>query len=442
MGRAGATVDDAATKTPPLSTGDPHPALNWCIGDSSSLKSVLSDLACVADSTCPLLIEGESGTGKELAARIVHEISSGGKAPFEAVNCGAIPESLLESELFGHVSGAFTGAVRSHRGLFERATEGTVFLDEIAEMPQSAQVKLLRVLQEGAFTPVGSENLLHSNARVVAATNKDLRLEVKNSGFRKDLFYRLNVYPIRIPPLRERREDVPLLIDHYLDVYSKKMGRPRPRVQPAALRRLLVYSYPGNVRELQNIVSALLIEVRTSPEITDKHVISVFSRHRVMENLPTEWEPSEREERPGETVRQDLGKWVLEQLRLYHFNFAMTERMLTLRRREAEDPRAVPVCSRLCLTYYFQGEGLRALAQERWNLDAATVRVGGNSAFVPKVRSKLSRFLSTAINAMERGGNTPAKRLISLRKTFGKLPANYHDDLVRFAREFERGRWS
>jgi transcriptional regulator with GAF, ATPase, and Fis domain len=429
---------DTPSKAPAGEIRDLHPALRQYVGRSVSLQSVLSDIISVAGTSCALLVEGESGTGKELTAKVVHEISCGEKAPFEVVNCGAIPESLLESELFGHVPGSFTGAVRIHRGVFERATDGTVFLDEIAEMSLSAQVKLLRVLQEGTFTPVGGEELRRSNARVVAATNKDLRGEVKKGNFRRDLFYRLNVYPIRLPPLRNRREDIPQLIDRFLDQYSKDMGRPRPRLNPAALKRLLVYSFPGNVRELQNIVSALLIESRVGAEITDKHVVSVFSRHRVQEGLSEEGDISDS----GEDVRENLGRWVLDQLRIYHFNFALAERMLALRRKESDAPGAVPVCSRLCLTYYFQGEGLRALAEERWNLDAATIRIGGNSALMPRVKGKLSRFLCGAIQAMKSGGSSPAARLIALRKSFGKLPASYHDDLARLAREYEKGRWS
>jgi DNA-binding NtrC family response regulator len=398
----------------------------------------LSDIVSVAGTSCALLVEGESGTGKELTARIVHEISCGGSAPFEAVNCGAIPESLLESELFGHVPGAFTGAVRMHRGVFERAAQGTVFLDEIAEMSRSAQVKLLRVLQEGTFMPVGGEETRHSKARVVAATNRDLRDEVKDGSFRRDLFYRLNVYPIRLPPLRKRREDIPQLVESFLDKYSEEMGVPRPRLNRAALRRLMVYSFPGNVRELQNIVSALLIEARGSGEITDKNVVAVFSRHRVQETLAPEVEDGD----PVVEAKKDMGRWVLDQLRLYHFNFALAERMLALRRKDAADPRDVPVCSRLCLTYYFQGEGLRALAGERWNLDAATIRISGNSALMPRVKGKLSRLMRGAIDTMKGGGGTPSSRLIALKKSFGKLPASYHDDLARFAREYEKGRWT
>jgi DNA-binding NtrC family response regulator len=413
------------------------------VGRSSAILAVLDDLQSVSTTRAPVLLEGESGTGKELVARLIHEEGSRGRAPFEAVNCGAIPETLLESELFGHVPGAFTGASRAHRGVFERAREGTVFLDEIAELSLSAQVKLLRVLQEGTFTPVGGEGTRRSGARVVAATNRDLRVEVRKGRFREDLYYRLNVFPIRIPPLRERREDIPPLIEHFLDRHAREWNRPRPSVRPDALRRLMVYSYPGNVRELQNIVSALLIEARGGSEIRDRHVVAVFSRHRLAEparddDLPAAKEAGGNAEAPA----ADVGQWVLVQLRRYHFNVALAERMLTTRQREVDDPRRIPVCSRSGLTYYFQGEGFRALAQERWNLDAAAVRIAAERALEPRVRAKLERFLATAIGAMRGDSLTSGQRFLGLRKAFGKMPQTYQEDLLKLAEAFERGRWS
>ncbi len=407
------------------------------------MMAVLDDLESVSTTRAPVLLEGESGTGKELVARLIHEHGSDGRAPFEAVNCGAIPETLLESELFGHVPGAFTGASRAHAGVFERAREGTVFLDEIAEMTLSAQVKLLRVLQEGTFTPVGGEGTRRSGARVVAATNRDLRGEVRQSRFREDLYYRLNVFPIRLPPLREHREDIPPLIDHFLDRHAQEWKRPRPVVRADALRRLMVYSFPGNVRELQNIVSALLIEARGGEEIRDRHVVAVFSRHRLAEPMlgsgaPTPESPAGDPEAPA----AEVGGWVLAQLRRYHFNIALAERMLTIRQREVNDPRQIPVCSRSGLTYYFQGEGFRTLAQERWNVEAAAVKVAGERALEPRVRAKLERFLAAATGAMRGGGRTPGQRFLALRKAFAKMPQAYQEDLLRLAEAFERGRWN
>jgi transcriptional regulator with GAF, ATPase, and Fis domain len=421
---------------------DSHPALRRCVGHSDAIRTVLADVANVAATPCPVLIEGESGTGKELIAAIIHEISQGNSAPFVVTNCGAVPETLLESELYGHVAGAFTGAVRSHRGVFERAADGTVFLDEIGEMPQAAQVRLLRVLQEGTFIPVGGEERRRSRARVLAATHRDLRKGVRQGSFRKDLFYRLNVYPIRIPPLRSRREDIPPLIESFLESCAAELGLPCPRLHPAALRRLMVYSYPGNVRELQNVVRALLIEAQGAQRILDRHVAAVFFRHRLQESdLAKEAGPAEGSDADRQT-RPATGPWVLEQLRRYGFNVALAERLLCARKRNALDSQAIPVCSRSGLTYYLQGEALRALAEERWDLDAAAMRVAEDAVLESRVRSKLERLIGQARKAVAQGGAAPGRRLLMLRKAFVKLPQTYHEDLVRLFREIEKGRWS
>jgi transcriptional regulator with GAF, ATPase, and Fis domain len=413
-----------------------HPALSQCVGRSRAIRAVLADVVRVADTRFPVLLEGPSGSGKELIASIIHRLSCEGQVPFEAVNCGAIPEPLLESELFGHVAGAFTGAVRAHRGLFERAGEGTVFLDEIAEMSPAAQVRLLRVLQEHTFVPVGGEERRRTRARVIAATNRHLETDVKRGRFREDLYYRLNVFPIRLPPLRERHEDVPLLIAHFLGKYASEHGRVQPRLHPSALRRLMVYSYPGNVRELQNIVSALLIEARGAAEIRDRHVVAVFSRHGLHEPLAPETPGgAEGDGKSGHSV----GAWVLDQLRLYHFNLALAERMLASRRRDAGNPRTVPVCSRSALTYYLQGECLRALAVDRGNVDAALLRLAGEPALVPRVRGKAARIMRSAHQAIDGGGSTPTQRMIALRKAFAKVPPEYQPDLLHFCGESARG---
>jgi transcriptional regulator with GAF, ATPase, and Fis domain len=414
--------------------GERHPALSRCVGRSPAIQAVLDDVMCVATARCPVLLEGESGTGKELIAGIIHEISCEDGAPFETVNCGAIPESLLESELFGHVSGAFTGAIRAHRGVFERASRGTVFLDEIGEMALTAQVRLLRVLQDGSFVPVGGERKQKTRARVIAATNRTLEQAVRAGEFRRDLFYRLNVFPVRLPPLRDRREDLPLLIEHFFDERAEALDRPRPRVHPAALRRLMVYAYPGNVRELQNIVSALLIEARGGREILDRHVSAVFSRHRLRETLPESADDGSQRLQPG----GEVGVWVIEQLRAYHFNIALAERMLTARRHDAGKARRVPVCSRSGLTYYLQGEAFRALTDERLNLEAAALRLSGDPTLAPAVRRRLEKFLSVAQRALERGGASPGQRMISLRQAFPKLPHGYRDDLLRLLEVIER----
>ncbi len=426
---------DDGDDSPWRQTGTESPRL---VGNSPAIRAVLSDLQAVSAARCPVLLEGESGTGKEFVARSIHQLSCRTRAPFEAVNCSAIPETLMESELFGHVTGAFTGAIRPHKGVFERARDGTVFLDEIAEMSPAAQAKLLRVLQEKNFIPVGGETLRTTHARIIAATNRDLKKEVSKGGFREDLYYRLSVFPIRLPPLRERREDIPLLIEHFLNSYALELGVPRIRIQPDALRRLLVYSYPGNVRELQNIISALLIEARRAREISDRHVAAVFSRHRLHEPMPSP-DGAKAEADATDDDPPQVGAWVLDQLRLYRFNIALAERMLILRRRDSRDPRSVPVCSRSGLTYYLQGEGFRALAAKHWNVDAAALDLARDNLLVPRVRDKLHRYLASARDALEQGGDNPGPRLIALRKAFSKLPETYQQDVLRLAERLEQG---
>ena len=415
-----------------------EPTLRRFVGASPAVESILSDVVGVAGANVPILFEGESGTGKEQLARIAHELAAGEDAPFEAVNCGAIPEALVESELFGHAAGAFTGAHRDHRGVFERAAGGTVFLDEIAEMPLPAQVKLLRVLQEGTFSPVGGEEQRRCRARVIAATNKDLQREVEARRFRQDLFYRLNVFPIRIPPLRERREDIPLLVHDFLDRLSLETGLPPRSVDTDALRRLSVYGYPGNVRELQNIVRALVVEARGGTRITDPQVIAVFSRHRLTDIEPA---PIPRIG-PVQIESEEVGRWVLDELRRYFFNLALAERMLEDRKRTGGDRRAVPVFSRSGLTYYMQGECFRALAESGWDRGRASARVAGDAQLVPRVRAKLDHFLDGALDALRGADARYEHRLLATHTRFAKLPECYAPYLRGLVDEFHRGRWT
>jgi two-component system response regulator PilR (NtrC family) len=208
----------------------------------------------VATTSTNVLITGESGTGKELIARAIHVNGPRKNMPFVAVNCGAIPEALIESELFGHVRGAFTGAVAEHIGLFKQADQGTIFLDEVGELPLHLQVKLLRVLQEKAFTPVGGSRPSKVDVRVISATNRDLRREMEDGRFRGDLFYRLNVVQIVMPPLRSRKEDIPALAHYFMRKFAASHGKRVEEISSGALMSLMSYSYPGNVRELENIV--------------------------------------------------------------------------------------------------------------------------------------------------------------------------------------------
>ena len=221
---------------------------------SEKMKRVLEAVSRVAKTDSTVYIHGESGTGKELIAKAIHLASERKKNPFIAINCAALPETLLESQLFGHEKGSFTGAVRSTKGLFTQAHEGTIFLDEIGDMPLSIQAKLLRALQEKQFYPVGGERPVDVDVRVIVATKSDLESEAKQGRFREDLFYRIHVIPLHLPPLRERKEDIPLLVEHFLRKFSRQTKKEIKGLTPAAMQRLMLHDWPGNVRELENTV--------------------------------------------------------------------------------------------------------------------------------------------------------------------------------------------
>ncbi len=251
------------------------------IGKSKAMQNVFTLMKRVADTPTTVLIAGESGTGKELVARGLHKAGSRNKSPFVPINCGAVSESLLESELFGYEKGAFTGATSLKQGKFEFADQGTLFLDEVGEMSLNLQVKLLRVLQEHEFQRVGGNKEIRVDVRIIAATNRDLKEEVEKNRFRGDLFFRLNVVRIDMPPLRERREDIPFLVAHFLNKFCEKLDRPIKEVHPDVMSALYGYSWPGNVRELENVIERALVlcrgdailpedlplELRQTPEI-------------------------------------------------------------------------------------------------------------------------------------------------------------------------------
>ncbi len=229
------------------------------IGTSAAIQHVLEAVETVATTHANVVVAGETGTGKELISRAVHNLSSRKGKALIKVNCASIPRELFESEFFGHVKGAFTGALRHRAGRFELADGGTLFLDEVGEIPLEMQSKLLRVLQEGQFERVGDERTRQVDVRIIAATNRDLKREAEKGRFRQDLYYRLNVFPIEVPPLRERREDLPLLAAHFLDQVARELGRPEPRLTQAGARQLQGYDWPGNVRELRNVIERAVI---------------------------------------------------------------------------------------------------------------------------------------------------------------------------------------
>lgn len=246
--------------------------LDHMIGTAPKMRAIFELIGNIAPQSSRVLITGESGTGKELVARAIHENSARSKNPFITINCGAFPETLLESELFGYMKGAFTGANENRSGLFQAAHGGTLFMDEIGNMSVTMQVKLYRVLQEGKVRPIGSTEESDVDVRVIAATNKDLEKEIAEGRFREDLYYRLSVIPIHLPPLRERREDIPLLARDFLERFSKSMSKNIDGIEPEAIRLLEVYDWPGNVRELENTI---------------ERAVALESRHRIStEALP------------------------------------------------------------------------------------------------------------------------------------------------------------
>ncbi|MBW2630835.1 MAG: sigma-54-dependent Fis family transcriptional regulator [Deltaproteobacteria bacterium] len=244
-------------------------------GKSRGMLKVYSLVKKMADTIANVLILGESGTGKELIAMAIHENSSRNDGPFVVINCGGIPENLLESELFGYMKGSFTGAYADKPGLFEMAHKGTIFLDEIGELSPFLQVKLLRVVQEKTFRRVGGARDISVDVRIISATNQNLEGRVKTGDFREDLFYRLNVIPVRVPPLRERKEDIPLLVNHFIEKYSREYNKEITRISPYAMALLVEYPFPGNVRELENIIERSIALETTNIILPENLEISV-----------------------------------------------------------------------------------------------------------------------------------------------------------------------
>jgi transcriptional regulator with GAF, ATPase, and Fis domain len=244
------------------------------VGESPALQAVLAHVVRVAPTDSTVLITGETGTGKELIARAIHKRSQRAARAFVSVNCAAIPPSLIASELFGHEKGAFTGAIQRRLGRFELAEGGTIFLDEIGELPLDTQIALLRVLQEREFERVGGAKVILANVRVIAATNRDLQRSIGAGVFRSDLYYRLNVFPVEMPPLRKRNEDIPLLVEYFIDRYTSKAGKKIRGISRATLDRLKSYSWPGNIRELQNVIERSVILCETENFTVDESWLS------------------------------------------------------------------------------------------------------------------------------------------------------------------------
>ena len=248
-----------------------HGRFGEIIGTSARMQEIYQIIEAVSQNKSNVLLSGENGTGKELVARTIHAKGALASKPFLAINCGALSETLLESQLFGHRKGAFTGAIEDHDGVFQAADGGTLFLDEISEIPLPLQVKFLRAIQEKEVTPLGSTRPVRVDVRIIAATNRDLEQAVRSGTFRTDLFYRLNVVPIHLPPLRERRQDIPLLVEHFVQEFGRAYGVEPKRVTAVALERLVSYAWPGNIRELQNAIERAFA-LSGEPEITPRNL--------------------------------------------------------------------------------------------------------------------------------------------------------------------------
>jgi two-component system response regulator GlrR len=267
---------------------------------SPKMQALLEQVARVAESDATICISGETGTGKEVIARVIHCNSKRARGSFIAINCGAIPESLFESELFGHVKGAFTSAQSAKRGLFQMAEGGTLFLDEIGEMPLNLQVKLLRAIQEREVMAVGAERPTKVNVRIITSTNKDLSAAVRAGAFREDLYYRIQVFPITVPPLRERRDDIPLLAQHFLQQSARRMHKEIRGFLPAAMQKLMLYSWPGNVRELENVIEKVVV-------LTNQDMITP-------DLLPTSTESTEGQLKPLTEAKEEFERNYLKEV--------------------------------------------------------------------------------------------------------------------------------
>ena len=262
------------------------------IGNSLALEAVLDGVKRVAPTSSTVLIQGETGTGKELIARAIHNVSPRCGRPFIKLNCAAIPLDLLESELFGHEKGAFTGAIAQKLGRFELADKGTLFLDEVGDIPPSLQPKLLRILQEQEFERLGSSRTHQVDVRLVAATHRDLAEMVRNGEFRSDLYFRLNVFPVQLPPLRERREDIPALVMHFIELLGRRVGRQIDHIPPETMSDLCSYDWPGNIRELQNLIERALI--LSEDGVLPNPLLTAGTQHIGVVPTPTTLMDSER----------------------------------------------------------------------------------------------------------------------------------------------------
>ena len=414
-----------------------HPPLSKILGESDAMLALFRDLVEFADSRATILIQGESGTGKELIAKAIHELSRRRHGPLEIVDCSSIPKELIESELFGHMRGAFTGAVRDRRGAFDLAHHGTIFLDEIGDMTLGSQTRLLRVLQEGKFRPVGGEKQHSVDVRVIAATNVDLRQAVQEGRFRKDLFFRIQVFPVHLPALRDRDGDVEVLTRAFLKRFFADDGMATPEIDPAVFVELGHYSFPGNVRELQNMTEALAIRSRAAGSVTLDALHDVFRSMNIRLDGSTpvsSFEDVGRAEFDGPAPPRDVlpvrsvmpdtldgldtGAKVVQAWRQSSFNLLEASRRLRARKLDGDD---VPVTDRAQMSHYLDGEILQAFLEEG-GLAGAVERLAGSNPARGRAARRVKRVIEQLALAAQRG---------EPHRAFPRLPKEYRDAVRR-----------
>ncbi len=469
-----------------------HPETQDLVGESAAVFALLEDIVSLAGTDYTVLLHGETGTGKELAAQLLHRLSRRRDAVFEAVDCSSMPQELIESELFGHVKGAFTGATRDFRGAFERADGGTLLLDEIGDMDLRSQTRLLRVLQEGSVRRLGGDRAVPVDVRVIAATNRDLAALVRAGRFREDLYYRIQVCPLRIPALRERGEDRLVLFGHWMQQLAGELSR-RPRaLTPAARRALLEERFPGNVRQLQNVVRRLLVARNARGPVEESELQRVLAQSASAPRAPTsegsgrdephgggtglEPVPRSPEGRTGGPVGrvhaldevanqvpparheveslppsgaeaqrlssgpriEDVGGWVLETLREHQFNLLSAARTLQQARLRGATREQVPVFDRGALDYYLCGEFFRRLVEHAYAVDTVVADLAGNARLIPRVRRKVRAYLRP-LRARRTLDRKAAAEL--LRDGYRRVPERYHLDIEQAIEALRRRRW-
>ena len=433
-----------------------YPETRNLVGESDAILAVLEEVVTLAETDYTVMVHGGTGTGKEMAASMLHGLSRRSGGPFEAVDCSSIPQELIESELFGHVKGAFTGATRDFKGAFERADGGTLLLDEIGDMDLRSQTRLLRVLQEGKVRPLGGDRPVSVDVRVVAATNRDLAEMVRAGTFREDLYYRIHVCLLSIPALKDRGADRIVLYDHFMHLHAEEIGRAARPLSTEARQRLMQEDFPGNVRQLQNVVRQLLVQSVGETAVSLEELDRVLQRSTLSPSLPLAsaalpqamgssgaQRGAEMKAERSEAVASvdDVGGWVVEQLRQHRFNLSAAAKGLSALRASGQHRQAVPVFDRGALDYYLCGEFYERLLQRQFDSEAAIRDLAGEDALTPRLRRKVRAFLRPLETDIR--GDVSAEELKSLMDVrFSRVPDRYRAALFAVLEAVRDGEWN